>query len=230
MRRNCCILATLGFQCDFISPRFGNNAAQWRNASAQIRRLAMRGKGEDMMTQLRMTIRLKALCTAGAAGLIALAAPCPAAAQEADYLAQLKACRSITDEAERLACYDAKVGAIVSASDAGDVKVVSREEVRKTRRQLFGITMPDIAILKGDGKDEEVASDLFETTIASGRQTGQSSWRFTTAEGAVWEVNNLPRKLAPINPGDKVVFKKATLGYYFIRINGQIGVKGRRVQ
>ena len=145
-----------------------------------------------MMTRLRPTTRLTALCTAGAWGLLALAAPYPAAAQDADYLAQLKACRAIADEAERLACYDAKVGAIVSASDAGDVKVVSREEVRKTRRQLFGITMPDIAILRGDGKDEEETSGLFETTIASGRQTGPATWRFTTAEGAVWEINTPP--------------------------------------
>ena len=84
MRRNCCILATLRFQCVFISPRFGNNAAQGRNAGAQIRLSAARSKGEDMMTRLRPTIRLTALCTAGAWGLLALATPHPAAAQDAD--------------------------------------------------------------------------------------------------------------------------------------------------
>jgi hypothetical protein len=31
-------------------------------------------------------------------------------------------------------------------------------------------------------------------------------------------------------PGDKVEFKKAALGSYFIRINGAIGVKGRRIR
>jgi hypothetical protein len=182
------------------------------------------------MTRLRPTTCNWTRVLVGAAGIACLATSLPALAQEVDYLAELKACRSIADEAARLACYDAKVGAIVTASDEGDVKVVSRDEVRRTRRQLFGISMPDIAILKGDGKDDEELSDLFETTIASGRQTGPSSWRFTTAEGAVWEINNPPRKLAPISAGDKVVFKKASLGYFFIRINGQIGVKGRRVQ
>jgi hypothetical protein len=181
------------------------------------------------MTKLIPNRRAITLLTAGAAGIVGFVTPLPALAQEADYLAQLKACRSIADQAERLACYDSKVGAMVTASDAGDVKVVSREEVRRTRRQLFGITMPEIALFKGDGKGEDEFSDLFETTITSGRQTGQSSWRFTTAEGAVWEINNTPRKLAPIKPGDKVAFKKASLGYYFVRINGQLGVKGRRV-
>jgi hypothetical protein len=89
--------------------------------------------------------------------------------------------------------------------------------------------LPEIDMLKADPKEEAELSDLFETTIASGRQTGPRTWRFTTAEGAMWEINSPPRKIAPIMPGDKVVFKQASLGYYFIRINGQIGVKGRRV-
>lgn len=155
--------------------------------------------------------------------------PQPAAPSSADQVADLKSCRAIQDETARVRCYDAKVDALLGAVEAGDVRLVDRAEVRKTRRQLFGLNMPEIDILKGDGKEDPEVSDLFETTIASGRQTGPSSWRFTTAEGAVWEINNPPRKIPPIAAGDKVVFKKASLGYFFIRINGRIGVKGKRV-
>lgn len=166
----------------------------------------------------------------GLAGIGALAVMAQPAIQGSAALVDgLKTCRAIATPAERVTCYDSAVGALLGAVESGDVRLVDREEVRKTRRQLFGISLPDIAILRGDGKDEEEASDLFETTIASGRQTGQTTWRFTTVEGAVWEINNPPRKLKPFAPGDKVVFKKATLGYYFIRINGALGVKGRRV-
>lgn len=165
---------------------------------------------------------------AGAGGFLALCAA-PTSAQDADYLEQLKACRTIADEAERLACYDAKVGAMVSASEAGDVRIVDREDVRRTRRQLFGFTVPDLDILEGDEQDKE-ASELLQTTIASARQLSGKSWRFTTEEGAVWEIANAPRRLAPIRPGDSVEFKKASLGYFFIRINGQMGVKGKRIQ
>lgn len=145
-------------------------------------------------------------------------------------LSDLRACRALASESERLACYDAKVDALLGAEAAGDVRVFDREEARKTRRQLFGLPLPDIAILKADPKDEaEEPSDLFETTIVSSRRVDKESWRLTTAEGAVWEINNPPRRLAPIKEGDKVVFKRASLGYFFIRINGQLGVKGRRV-
>lgn len=181
------------------------------------------------MIRLTPAMRAAALLAGVAGSLLARAAPAPASAQEADYLAELKACRSIEDEDDRLECYDSKVGAMVSASDAGDVRIVDREDVRRTRRQLFGFTVPDLDILEGDTQDKE-SSEVLETTIASARQLTNKAWRFTTAENAVWEINNAPARLRSINPGDKVIFKQASLGFYFIRINGQMGVKGKRIQ
>lgn len=181
------------------------------------------------MTIHRPATRVGTLFAAGAAGLLALGGTAPANAQEADYIEALKACRAIADAAERLACYDAKVGSMVSASEAGDVRIVDREDVRRTRRQLFGFTVPDLDILEGDEQDKE-ASELLETTITGARQLNSKVWRFTTEEGAVWEINNAPRRLAPIKAGDSVIFKKASLGFYFIRINGQMGVKGKRIE
>jgi hypothetical protein len=181
------------------------------------------------MTRHRLAMRAALLFAGGAGSLLALAAPAPASAQDADYLAELKACRSIEDEDDRLECYDTKVGAMVSASDAGDVRIVDREDVRRTRRQLFGFTVPDLDILEGDEQDKE-AREMLETTVTSARQLTNMSWRFTTAENAVWEINNAPARFRPINAGDTVIFKEASLGYYFVRINGQMGVKGKRIQ
>jgi len=166
-----------------------------------------------------------ALVLAGGLGVAAQ----PGFQSSANLLDGLRKCRSLAGDSERAACYDGSVSALLGAVDAGDVRLVDREEVRKSRRQLFGTSAPELDILKGTGKDEEESSDLLETTITSAVKTGLASWRFTTAEGAVWEINNPPRKLAPIMPGDRVVFKKASLGFFFIRINGQIGVKGRRI-
>jgi hypothetical protein len=194
-------------------------------------------QGEQDMIQAQSRARGAKLFLARGAALLALAAAAPAlaqeatqdGAQEADYIAALKACRAIKDEDDRLECYDAKVGAMVSASEAGDVRIVDREDVRRTRRQLFGFTVPDLDILEGDEQDKET-SELLETTVTSARQLASKAWRFTTAEGAVWEISNAPARLAPIKPQDKVVFKRASLGYYFIRINGQMGVKGKRIE
>jgi hypothetical protein len=174
-----------------------------------------------------------AACSAALGIIIGAGMAGPVAAQDQskpqDYLGELKACRAITDDAARLACYDAKISGIVVATDAGEVRIVDREDVRKTRRQLFGFSVPNLGILSGNDNDDEKDA-LFVTTIASARSLPGNGWRFTTAEGAVWEISNPHRKIAPIKPGDNVEFKKASLGFYFIRIAGQIGVKGRRVQ
>ncbi|MHA7819240.1 MAG: hypothetical protein ACX930_06305 [Erythrobacter sp.] len=171
------------------------------------------------------------------AGLIAVSAA-PLLAQDEprnpledvsdDYLDGLKACQQITQDAQRLACFDQAVGRIVTAEEAGDVQVVDREDVRQTRRSLFGFSLPNLGIF-GGGDDEE-EEELFTTTIESVRYSSRGQVRFTTAEGAVWEMSNVPRRMRQIRVGDSVEFKQASLGYYFVRIEGQTGVKGRRVQ
>lgn len=169
--------------------------------------------------------------------LSALLAPAMLFAQETDaakpgYLDDLKTCQLLSDDAERLACFDAKVAAIITANEAGDVRVVDREDVIKTRRSLFGFNVPDVGILKDEEpeKDEDGKDKLFETTITSVRYFSSKRARFTTQEGAVWEMNSIPRRLARIKPGAVAVFKPGSFNYFFIRIDGQLGVKGRRVQ
>ncbi len=168
-----------------------------------------------------------------AASLVVLGAS-PALAQDesgdasGDYLDGLKACQQITEDAARLACFDSAVGSMVAATETGDVQVIDREDVRQTRRSLFGFSLPDLGIFGGD--DDEESEELFSTTLTSVRYTGRNSARVTTAEGAVWEMNNIPRTRRRFEAGDEVEFKEASLGFYFLRIGGQTGVKGRRVQ
>lgn len=148
--------------------------------------------------------------------------------QAPDYVDALRQCQEITEDPERLACFDNAVTSIVTASDSGEVRVIDREEVRATRRSLFGFSVPDVALLEAEEGEEE--DELFETTITSVRYSGRNQIRFTTAEGAVWEMNNVPRRLRRVNEGDTVIFKEASLGFYFVRIEGQTGIKGRRIR
>ena len=144
---------------------------------------------------------------------------------EIEALAQ---CRAILDPAERLGCYDRAAGAVLSATESGELRVATRDSVTKTRRRLFGFSLPDLDIF-GDGDDENDELDELETTITGVRGAGRGVYVFQTEEGAVWQISNAPSRLKPPRPGQPVVFKKASLGSYFIRIDGQIGVKGRRV-
>lgn len=149
-------------------------------------------------------------------------------AASVDYVAQLKACRDIPGESQRLACFDTAVGAMVAATETGEVNIVNREDVRQTRRSLFGFTMPKGGIFGSN--DDEADSAMLESTIADVRRSQGRTIVITIAEGSKWQISNVPMRLRPPRVGDAVVFKRASLGSYFIRIDGQIGVKGRRIE
>lgn len=160
----------------------------------------------------------------------------PATAQdkaEDKYLDSLRTCQAIADNAERLACFDKAVGTIVAASDSDDLRIVDREEVRETRRKLFGFALPDLGIFgRRDGEQDnanEDELDVLQTTIASVRPTG-TGYILTTAEGAKWQIDNVPRRLLSPKVGQSLEIRTAALSAYFLRINGQGGVKGRRVE
>ncbi len=149
-------------------------------------------------------------------------------AQPSEFEA-LKSCRNIVGNAERLACFDSAVGVVVAAQESGDLRIVDKEAAKQTRRRLFGFALPDIGWF-GDGKvGDEDQLDMLETTITSVRQTRRNTWTFQTEEGAVWQINNVPSRLRALKPGQSVIFKKAALNSYFIRIEGQTGVKGTRI-
>lgn len=165
------------------------------------------------------------------AAICAVTLPTPAAAQEQgspDYLARLAQCRAIAEANARLACYDREVGAVVAAGEQGEVRIVDREEVRETRRKLFGFTLP--RNLFGGGDDDGEGLDELTTAITQARRSGRNDWLITTAEGSVWRIASPPMRFRPPREGQTVVFKAASLGSYFIRVDGQTGVKGVRVE
>jgi len=47
------------------------------------------------------------------------------------------ACASLGDDGERLACYDAAVGRLQAAEEAGEVTTVSRAEVEEVQKEAF---------------------------------------------------------------------------------------------
>lgn len=141
-------------------------------------------------------------------------------------LDQLRACRAIAAADARLACYDREVGAVIAATEQGTLQVVDKAEVEETKRGLFGFTLPKIKLFGGeDGQLSEL-----ETTVTKVRQEGREGWVFTTQEGAVFRILETRMGWKPPQPGQTVVLKRASMGTVFVRVNGQIGVKGKRIE
>lgn len=166
---------------------------------------------------------------------ITLAAPLAAAEEKSEsaYLESLRACQGKTVPAERLACYDAAVATMLSASSEGAMRVVDKTEVRETRRKLFGFSLPELGRFggKSDREDPEQAEEFaaLQTTFA-GVRVDTGTYVVTTAEGAEWQLDELPARLMKPKVGQPLEIRAGSLSSYFLGVDGQKGVKGRRVR
>lgn len=158
-----------------------------------------------------------------------LAAPARAADEPPAAIRALGACRAIADNAQRLACYDKEAGALVQSVERQETVVLDKQEVRKTKRSLFGFSLPKLPFFGGDkdpDKDQPEFTQI-ETPIKTVRNIGYGKFRFTVDDGALWEttegINAFPKE------GQKVLIKKGLMGSYFIKFEGARSVKGRRV-
>jgi hypothetical protein len=165
----------------------------------------------------------------------AMLATTPAGAKDKDkpapspLVTAIDRCRQVTDPAQRLACYDKAAGALVQAANTGAVAVVDQVEIRKARRSLFGFTLPKIPFFSGDSTSDEAQRQL-DSTITSVRALNNGYYRVVIADNnAVWETSDAGISFDPPRPGQKITILRGPLGSYFLRINGQLGVRGRRV-
>ena len=162
-------------------------------------------------------------------GLVAVAAsPATAASksrktERAPLLTAETQCRTVAEPASRLACYDKSVAALDTAETSQAVVVIDQQQVRETRRNLFGISLPDIGLFGN-------APDLpqIETTVTSASVDGAGRWSFVLADGARWTQtdDNIIARRPRAN--DKVIIKRAALGSFRLSVGGQPGVKAKR--
>jgi hypothetical protein len=139
-------------------------------------------------------------------------------------------CRQIADSTQRLACYDSAANALVTATTSGEVSIVDRNEVRKVRHSLFGFSLPKIPFFSGDTTATE-AQEKLDSTIKSVRQLNNGHYEIVlTDNNAVWETTESGGiSFEPPHVGQKIEILRGALGNYFLRIDGQIGVRGKRI-
>lgn len=162
--------------------------------------------------------------------LLALALPAHAAAQRsraAEPVAELSRCRGIPESATRLACYDQAADSLTRAIAAKQVVVLDRDDVRKTRRSLFGFTLPQLPFF-GGGNDEPPEAKEIKAKLASARELGYGKWRVRLEEGAVWETTEAVSGSTP-EAGQEVSIRKAALGSYFLKFGSTRAVRAKRV-
>lgn len=133
-------------------------------------------------------------------------------------------CRAIADPAQRLACFDAKVGAMAAATEKKDLVIVDRETIRATKRGLFGISLPKIKLFGGND-DEEV--NQIESTINAAYAAKDGMSVFVLADGSRWKQTD--GRFTYPKAGQKILIKRAALGSFMAQVNGQPGVRVLRL-
>jgi hypothetical protein len=141
--------------------------------------------------------------------------------------ARLLACQSIRDNVQRLACYDREVTGVGTANARGDLVVMDREQVRKTRRSLFGLSLPDLGVFGGG----ELPGDatVLETRIKQTRQGPDGKWWFYLAEGGSWLQLDRREFIVDPAPGQPVRIKRGALGSYMMNVNKQLAISVHRL-
>ena len=178
------------------------------------------------MMARRAGIRIALIATLATSAGPALAKEKPAASP---LVTAIDRCRQIPDPTQRLACYDAAAGALVQATNSGAVAVVDENEVKKVRHSLFGFSLPKVPFFSGDTTANE-AQDKIDSTITKVTALSNGYYQLVIADNnAVWVTTDDSISFYPPKPGQKIEIVRGALGNYFLRINGQVGVRGKRV-
>lgn len=160
-----------------------------------------------------------------AAGAAAVAKPAKPQARPEAFEALVR-CRSIADDKARLACFDGASQKLEQAANERQLVVVDRKQIQDTKRNLFGLDIPDLNPFGSAPDEEEVKS--IEGVVRSAMQDGDGRWVIVLQEGGTWaQTDNNPLAVRP-KAGQKVKIVKAAMGSYMMRVNGQPGVRAKR--
>lgn len=145
-------------------------------------------------------------------------------------LAGLHHCRNISQDKERLACYDQEETALDTMLTDGDITIVNKDAVKSARRSLFGFPIPDLSAF-GMSKSDEKSPDAIslDSTVTAATSTGYDHWNIEIADNhALWRntdpIDERPTVGAPIH------FHKALLGAYFVKIGNGRAFRAVRVR
>ena len=139
---------------------------------------------------------------------------------------QLLNCRSITDSAQRLACYDRQAGVIGQAIATRELVVIDKGQANQAKRSLFGFSVPNFGGLFGGSEDD---IKQIESTIAGVTSNADGGVTLKLADGSVWtQVDDAPMGLPP-RRGEKVVVKRGIMGSFYLQFGKQPGFKAKRI-
>ena len=141
-------------------------------------------------------------------------------AQDKKDVRSLKTCRTITNDATRLSCYDNLTDNIVQ-----DIAPTQSGRPYDPVKD-FGASSAMLA--KEEVGDQE--APFIEAKITSARLFGYDQWIITLETGAVWKQVDNTMLVADPKPGATIKIRQAMLGSYIANVGKGKGFKVERIR
>jgi len=136
-------------------------------------------------------------------------------------------CLTVPDRDARLACFEDAALKLKAATERQDIVVVDKDQIKKTKRTLFGLQLPRIDILGGGADQDEVKQ--VDGIVASAHRDGDGRWVVGLQDGAVWQ--QMDDRVVAREPraGFPVRIDRASMGTFMMSIRNQPAIRVRRL-
>lgn len=147
-----------------------------------------------------------------------------AASTGSDLVGAVIQCRNIQGDAARLACFDA---ASTTLAAAGEVAVVSRQDVEQNQRRLFGFNVSTLNPFERSSSRPDGLQSI-SGAMTSARSLGRGEWLITLDDGSVWRKIDSVETLFLANRQYPVTVRRAALGSYMMKVANDPPFRVRR--
>jgi hypothetical protein len=164
---------------------------------------------------------------------VLLAALCASPAYTADaettrpkVYTDIVACRALADAGARLTCFDAATKALEDATDNRQIVMLNQDVVRKTKKSLFGFSLPKIPFFGESDAEQEAEFKQVEGDLAGVQSIGAGKYQFIVKDAGVWQTMEATPLL--LKDGKPFTIKRGALGSFLLVMNGR-GIRVKRV-
>lgn len=171
------------------------------------------------MTKLTYAVLISALCASSA-----LAADKEIVRPK--VYNDIVACRTIVEAAARLQCFDAASQALETATENRQVVMLDQNEVRKTKRSLFGFSLPNLPFFGDNDDDQADEFKEIEGELANVQPLPYGKYQFTVKDAGTWQTTQGVSFI--LKNGKKFKIKRGAMGSYMLVMNNT-GIRVKRV-
>ena len=174
-------------------------------------------------------MKVSAVIAAVALLFIGRAADAQPTGASAESVSAIANCRSQSRDEDRLRCYDKAAAALDEAIKSGTVVLVDRDTMKKTRRSLFGLSLPYLPFFGGDDEKEPQEAKEITAKVKFAQPAGYEMWLLELETGAFWQTTEATPSLMMPRPGTQITIRKSVAGGYMLHM-GQRRIRARRVR